>query len=199
MVKFVFTYPANFWVDRLLLQKPVVPPPFKLSMQFHNHVDNSAPLVHILRPVTSSQPISFRFILILSFRQGLRLPSGRVPFRFHVNSQHVPLVPPFLSHSPPFDCHTIFGEQYKLRSSSLCSFSPSLLSLPPHIVAHIFLSTPFSNTQNLCFSFNVRDQVSGAHKVRGKRYSCVYCVSFVEVRCTFIFCLEFQLLFYSFA
>jgi hypothetical protein len=53
----------------------------------------------------------------------------------------------------------IFGEQYKLRSSSLCSF------LQPPITSYffgpnIFLSTLFSNTLSLCSSLNVRDQVS---------------------------------------
>jgi hypothetical protein len=55
----------------------------------------------------------------------------------------------------------IVGEEkaYKLRSSSLYSFlhppvTPSLLG------SNTLLSTQFSNTLNLCSSFNVRDQVS---------------------------------------
>jgi hypothetical protein len=128
MIKFVT---IQLTCEKTASQKPVVPPPVKLSMQFHNHVNNSAPLVHILRPITSSQPSSFRLILILFFHQGQRLPTGLVPIRFHVNIQYVPLAPPFLSHPPPFDSHTVFGEQYKSRSSSLCSSSPILLSLPP--------------------------------------------------------------------
>jgi len=153
-----------------------------------------------IRSITSSQPSSFRFILILFFHQGLRLSSGLVPFLFNDNTQYMPLVPPFLSHPPALDCHTIFGEQYKSRSSSLYSFSTQSPVTSPHQGPHIFLSIQFSNTQSPYCSLNVRDQVSGAQRATGKRYSCVYCrVSFMEVRCTFMFCLEFHLLFYSFA
>jgi hypothetical protein len=53
----------------------------------------------------------------------------------------------------------IFGEEYKLRNSSLCSFlqPPVTLSL---FGPNILLSTLFSNTVSLCTSLNVRDQVS---------------------------------------
>jgi hypothetical protein len=52
-----------------------------------------------------------------------------------------------------------FGEEYKLRNSSLCSF------LQPPVTSSLFrpnilLSTIFSNTYHLCSSPNVRNQVS---------------------------------------
>jgi hypothetical protein len=51
----------------------------------------------------------------------------------------------------------IFGEQYKSRSSSLCSF------LHPPVTSSLFgrnilLSTLFTDTLSLCSSLNVRDQ-----------------------------------------
>jgi len=52
----------------------------------------------------------------------------------------------------------MFGEQYRSRSSSC-----SLLQFPvtsSHLGPNIFLSTLFSDTLSLCFSFCVWDQVS---------------------------------------
>jgi hypothetical protein len=53
----------------------------------------------------------------------------------------------------------ILGEEYKLWSSSLCSFlqSPVTSSL---FGPNSLLNTLFSNTLSLCSSLNVRDQVS---------------------------------------
>ena len=60
----------------------------------------------------------------------------------------------------------IYGEEYRLRLSTLCSFllSPVTSTLTPSIS----LSTLFSNTLGLCSSFNVRGQVSHRYKTAGK-------------------------------
>jgi hypothetical protein len=55
----------------------------------------------------------------------------------------------------------ILGGVYKLWTSSLCSF------LQPPVSASLFgpnilLNTLFSNTLSLCYSLNVRDEVSMA-------------------------------------
>jgi hypothetical protein len=73
----------------------------------------------------------------------------------------LPSYPPRLHYSN-YTC-----EEYKSRSSSLCSFlySPVALFL---FGPNILLSTPFLNTLSLCFSLNVRDQVSHPYRTRGK-------------------------------
>jgi hypothetical protein len=50
----------------------------------------------------------------------------------------------------------ILGEEYKLQSSSLCSFLHSHLN-SSFLGPDILLRTLFSNTLNLCSSLNVRD------------------------------------------
>ena len=54
----------------------------------------------------------------------------------------------------------MFDEEYKSRSSSLCTYFLPLGSF--------FLITLFSNILNLCSSLNIRDQVSFPHKTTGK-------------------------------
>jgi len=65
----------------------------------------------------------------------------------------------------------VFGEAYKLRSSSLCSLihSPTTSSL---LGPNILLSNLFSNTLNLCFLLSVRDQVS--HPYKTSKITVVY-------------------------
>jgi hypothetical protein len=60
----------------------------------------------------------------------------------------------------------ILGKDYKLRSSSLCSFlKPAVISV---FGPNFLFSTLFINTLRLCFSFNVGDQVSHPYRTTGK-------------------------------
>jgi hypothetical protein len=61
----------------------------------------------------------------------------------------------------------ILGEEYKLWSSSLCSFLQSPIT-SFHFGPNILLNTLFSNILSLCSSLNVRDQVSHPYRTTGK-------------------------------
>jgi hypothetical protein len=74
---------------------------------------------------------------------------------------------PYPSHPPWLDHSNYTWKEYKLWSSSLCSFlQPPVASslLDPHIL----LNNLFSNTLSLCSSLNVRDQVSHPCRTTGK-------------------------------
>jgi hypothetical protein len=63
----------------------------------------------------------------------------------------------------------ILGEEYKLESSSLCSFlQPPIISVLFGPDTRILLNTLFSNTLHLCSSLNVWDQVSHLYRTTGK-------------------------------
>ena len=66
-----------------------------------------------------------------------------------------------------FITRTIFGEQYKSVSSSLCSFLHSP-DTSPLLGPNFPLNTLFSNTLKLRSSLNVSDQVSHPYKTKGR-------------------------------
>ena len=74
---------------------------------------------------------------------------------------------PSPSHSSRFITHTIFGEEYRSFSSSLCNLlhSPITSSL---LGPNILLNTMFSNTISFLSSRHVNDQVSHPYKTTGK-------------------------------
>jgi hypothetical protein len=77
-----------------------------------------------------------------------------------------PCYMPHQSHFLDLITLIIFGEVYRLQSSSLCS----LLRLPASsflLGPNILLSTLFSNTLNLWSSLSVRDQISHSYKTTG--------------------------------
>jgi len=63
-----------------------------------------------------------------------------------------------------FITRTVLGEEYRLLSSSLCSFLHSAVTLPL-LGPNILLSTLFPNTRGLRSSLSVRDQVSHPYKI----------------------------------
>ena len=139
----------------------------------------SAPILSQINPVHASPTTSRRFIVILYSHLSIGLPSGFFPSYFPNKILYTLLLSPihatcaFHLILPDLITRMVFSEEYRLLSSSLCSFlhSPATLSF---LNPNIFLSTLFSNTLSLCPSLNVIDQASHPYKTTGKNYNYVY-------------------------
>jgi hypothetical protein len=66
-----------------------------------------------------------------------------------------------------------YGDEYKLRSSSSLSILQSPVTLTV-LSLNILLSTLLSNNINLCYSLNVKQQVSHKSKTTRKTVLCTF-------------------------
>jgi len=123
----------------------------------------------------TSHFLTIHLDITLSFLLGL--PSGLFPSDFPIKFLYMPLVSPIratcTAHLILLDLttRTIFGEEYRSFSSSLCSFLYSTVTSSV-LGPNIFLNALFANTFNLSSSLNVSDQVSHPYKMTGLTTWC---------------------------
>jgi hypothetical protein len=131
----------------------------------HFRVHKSRPLAASLSQINPvhTTPSCLSKIDVLSTHLRLGLPSGLFPSGFLTKTLYAFLFSPNRATCPAhfilFNLIflIIFGKDYKLWRTSLCSFlQPPVTSL---FGPNILLSTLFSNTLSLCSSLNVRDQL----------------------------------------
>ena len=129
--------PRIFWNPPVHYRSHKFPPP--------------VPILSQLDPVHTPPPTFWRSILILSSHLRLGLPNGLFPWGFPTKTLYKPLSSPIRAKCPAhlilldFITRTILGEEYKLLSSSLCSFlhSPVTSSLlGPNILLNPILIRP---------------------------------------------------------
>jgi hypothetical protein len=137
------------------------------KLKVHYRVHNSPKPVPVLSQidlVLSLHPTSRRFILTLSFHLRLGFPSGLLSSRIPSKTLYSPLLAPIRATCPAhlslfyLITRMIFGEEYRVWSSLLCSFlhSPVTSSI---LGPNILLSTLFSRTLRLHSSLSVSGQV----------------------------------------
>jgi hypothetical protein len=137
---------------------------------------DSPPKVRIFSQVNPRHTPSNNFPkvhLIPSSHLRLGLPSRPLPSGFPIKSLHKFLPSPMRA---TFPAHLILlhlihllisDDEYKLWRSSLCNFLHSPRTSSP-LAQNVLLSTLVPNTLSLCFSLNVRNQVSQPYRTNAR-------------------------------
>ena len=119
---------------------------------------------------TTSYPISWRFILILSCHLRLGLPFGAFPSDAPVSILYVLVLPPYMPLAPPFSFSLILLTwKYLMRSTKSCRswfcsvFYPPLI---PPLPLDPYSAPCFRTSQPLLFHFNMRNQTVTVRKIK---------------------------------
>jgi len=185
---FIYTYLLAYsveqspsWEANQFSASQEVPPPFvepEGSLP-HSQVPATCPYPE---PAQSSlyppHPTSWSSIFILPFHLCLGLPSGLFSSCFPTKTLYMPLLSPIRATCPAhlillnFITWTMLGEEYRSLSSSLCSFLHSPVT--SFHLAHIFSSTPSSQTPLAYIPLSVLATKFYTHTKQQENYSSVY-------------------------
>ena len=133
-----------------------------LSLSWARSIQSMTSTFHFLKTNLNIIPLS----MPCSSKQFLSLRSTTPNLYVHIR---FPIRATCLANLNLLDLITwiVFGEQYRLLSSSLCSFLRSTVT-PSLLGSNIPLTNLFSSTHNFFFSLNVKNQVSHPYKTTRK-------------------------------